>query len=131
MKHAKNLKVGALVEVPDYCFAPNRRGWNGWTFRAGIIRAIGKSKRDGATIYKVERCTWGYGDPRYKTNKKTITKWFRPECIFEKGYEHAHYLMEHPREYWENGCYDCDTEFMIDNGFLNYDPERYTKDTEA
>ena len=121
MRHAKNLKIGSLVQVPDYCFAPFRSGWNGWIFRAGIIRAIGKSKKDGATIYQVERCTKNYG---YHGDKTTYTAWFRKEAIFEKGYEHAKMLMEHPREYWCNGCYDEDTEFMIDNGFLTY-PEAF------
>ena len=127
MNHAKNLKVGRLVQVPDYCFAPNRRGWNGWLFRAGIIRAIGKSKRDGATIYQVERCVQGYGNPRYKNPKATVTAWFRKDAIFEKDFFHAEYLTAHPRSYWSDGCYDEDTEFMIDNGFVA-DPEwRETK----
>lgn len=130
MRHAKNLKIGSLVQVPDYCFAPMRSGWNGWLFRAGVIRKIGKSKRDGATVYQVERCIRGYGDPRVKDNRRTITAWFRKDAIFEKGYEHSKMLMEHPREYWCNGCYDEDTEFMIDQGFLTYDPEAYAKETE-
>ena len=128
MKHAKKLTVGSLVEVPDYCFAPYRSGWNGWIFRAGIIRALGRSKRDGSPTYKVEYCRRGYG---YKGDKTTITKWFRQDALFEKDYTHAKFLMEHPREYWCNGCYDEDTEFMIDNGFLTYDPESYAKEEEA
>lgn len=123
MNHAKNLKVGSLIQVPDYCFAPNRRGWNGWLFRAGIIRAIGKSKRDGATIYQVERCVQGYGNPMSKNPKATVTAWFRKDAIFEKDFFHAEYLTAHPRSHWCNGCYDEDTEFMIDNGFVA-DPEK-------
>jgi len=118
MKHAQNIKVGSLVQVPDYCFAPNRRGWNGWIFRAGIVLAIGKSKRDGATLYKVERCIRGYGDSRYPNPKATITAWFRKDAIFEKDFTHANYVMQHPRSYWCQGCYDEDTEFMIDHGFI-------------
>lgn len=126
MKHAKNLKIGSLVQVPDYCFAPMRHGWNGWIFRAGVIRKIGKSK-DGTIVYQVERCTKNYG---YKGDKTTHTSWFRKDAIFEKSFAHAEMVMQHPREYWNNGCYDEDTEFMIDQGFLTYDPEAYANSNE-
>lgn len=129
MRHAKNLKVGSLVQVPDYCFAPMRRGWNGWIFRAGVIRKIGKSKKDGTTVYQVERCIRGYGDPRYPENRsRTYTAWFRKDAIFEISLTHAEMVMKHPREYWCQGCYDEDTEFMIDQGFLTYDPEAYVNE---
>lgn len=42
MKKA-NLTVGAFVEVPFYCFAPERRGWNGWLFALGQIVKVGKT----------------------------------------------------------------------------------------
>ena len=34
MNQAKNIKVGDVVQFPCICFAPLRRGWNGWIFRA-------------------------------------------------------------------------------------------------
>ena len=36
MNQAKNIKVGDVVQFPCICFAPLRRGWNGWIFRAAI-----------------------------------------------------------------------------------------------
>lgn len=39
MNQAKNIKVGDVVQFPCICFAPLRRGWNGWIFRAAIIRS--------------------------------------------------------------------------------------------
>ena len=115
MKKAKDLTIGAVVDVPDYCFAPTRYGWNGWIFRAGIIRQIGKTKKSGRTMYQVERCVLGYGQ-----TKKTFTKWFYPEELFEFSYKHSQMLMEHPREYWQHGTYDDNTEFLIDQGIIKY-----------
>ena len=115
MKKAKNLTIGAAVSVPDYCFAPLRHGWNGWIFRAGIIRKIGRSQKTGRIMYQVERCVFGYAQ-----SKKTVTKWFYPESIMEFSFVHSNMLMEHPREYWDHGTYDDDTEFLIDNGIIEY-----------
>ena len=36
MKKAE-WKVGELVQVPYYCFAPHRYGWNGYLFADGEI----------------------------------------------------------------------------------------------
>ena len=40
MKKARNLKVGDVVQFPEYEFAPYRTGWNGWLFRAAIIEKL-------------------------------------------------------------------------------------------
>lgn len=44
MKKAKNVKVGSIVKVPYYQFAPMRSGWNGWLFTLGEVIQVGKSK---------------------------------------------------------------------------------------
>ena len=44
MKKVRNLKIGVFVQVPTYCFAPDRSGWNGWSFDIGQIVKIGKTK---------------------------------------------------------------------------------------
>lgn len=116
MKKAKNLTVGTVVSVPDYCFAPLRHGWNGWIFRAGIIRSVKISKKTGKTIYQVERCVRGYD---HLNRKPTFTKWFYAENIFEFSMTHTNMLMEYSREYW-GGSYDEGTEFLIDNGKIEY-----------
>lgn len=113
MKKARNVKVGSIVEVPFKEFAPYRSGWNGWLFRQGIVREIVNSQKYGR-CYKVEF-------PSYynHTNcKRTITKVFIADHVFATDLKHSEYQMEHPRSYWCNGCYDDNTEFMIDNGIL-------------
>jgi len=49
MKLAKNIKVGLIVEVPYYCFAPMRSGWNGWLFTLGEVIKIGKTSQGNDT----------------------------------------------------------------------------------
>jgi len=44
MKKVRSLNVGAFVQIPTYCFAPNRSGWNGWSFDIGQIVKVGKTK---------------------------------------------------------------------------------------
>lgn len=65
------LTVGSFVEVPVYCFAPERRGWNGWQFAIGQIVKVGKTK-SGKTAAVVE-CYWN-GE---------VTKTFTADRIFD------------------------------------------------
>lgn len=62
MKIAKNLKVGDLVEIPIYEFAPLRSGWNGWIFRVGVVEKlyISKSGKKCATVRYCSRCAGRY-----------------------------------------------------------------------
>lgn len=44
MRNAENVKVGDVVQFPCICFAPLRKGWNGWIFRAPIVERLYTSK---------------------------------------------------------------------------------------
>lgn len=44
MKKVCKMEIGAFVQVPTYCFAPHRSGWNGWSFDIGQIVKVGKTK---------------------------------------------------------------------------------------
>lgn len=126
MKKAKDLSIGAVVQVPVYEFAPFRHGWNGWLFSAGIIKAHGTHKRTGQPMVKVEYPVRGYRQKRYYLNgteapmrADTIEKWFALSAVFEFSDYNCKYNLEHPREYWCTGAYSEDTEFLIDKGILS------------
>ena len=75
MRRAK-WEVGAQVQVPYYCFAPYRSGWNGWLFAEGVVveRRVGVGKNDGKRYSVVE----------YTANGKTQRKQYRVENVFER-----------------------------------------------
>ena len=68
--------VGEQVQVPYYCFAPYRHGWNGWLFANGVIveRRIGVGKNEGKKYAVVE----------YSVNGKTERHQFRMENVFAR-----------------------------------------------
>ena len=124
-KLAGELKVGQVVQIPKRQFAPLRRGWNGWLFSVGIVREFGTSKRTGKQTVKVEipvdnyAQKWiGLRDEPHEGERKTVEMWLYREHIFEPNFAHSKMLLEHPREYWKDGCYDAETEFLIDKGIL-------------
>ena len=53
MKKVRKLEIGQFVQVPTYCFAPHRSGWNGWSFDIGQIVKVGKTN-DGVQAAVVE-----------------------------------------------------------------------------
>ena len=54
MKKA-NIRVGEIVKVPTYQFAPYRSGWNGWLFEVGRILRV-YTGQTGKTCVEVEVC---------------------------------------------------------------------------
>ena len=56
MKQVINPKVGQLIQIPVYQFAPLRSGWNGWIFRVGVIDKLYISK-SGEKCAKVRFCS--------------------------------------------------------------------------
>jgi hypothetical protein len=121
MKIVKNIKIGQVVEVPTYCFAPYRSGWNGWLFTRGIVKGFGTSKKDGRQMVKVEFPTNGYAQA-YRTRnggfkigeRTTIEKWFITSAIFETDIV----LPEYPRDRYETPSYNNEIEFLIDKGII-------------
>ena len=125
MKKVKNAKIGQVVQVPTYEFAPFRKGFNGWLFNVGIIKAFGTSKKSGLPIIKVEYPARGYAQ-RWQNirgeecfgERNTIEKWFLETAVFETDLTFQKNQIEHPREYYTQGCYCEDVEFLIDKGVL-------------
>lgn len=55
MKKAK-LTPGEFVEIPYYCFAPGRHGWNGYLFaKAQVIKVAGVNKF-GKNVLTLDVC---------------------------------------------------------------------------
>lgn len=54
MKKA-NIRVGEIVKVPTYQFAPYRSGWAGWLFEVGRILRV-YTGQTGKTCVEVEVC---------------------------------------------------------------------------
>ncbi len=118
-------RIGLVVQIPVSEYAPFRHGWNGWLFQAGIVKALGRSNKTGKSMVQVEYPTRNYGakfkdfrDVEHESPRTTLTKWFNADCVFENDMFHSKKLIENPREYYCNGCYDADTEFLIDKGIL-------------
>lgn len=126
MRKAK-MKVGEIVQVPVYEFAPLRSGWNGWLFQAGIITRVLKGKESGKMYAEVEYPSRNYaqrlrnirGEDAGLAERKVLKKVFRAEAIFQFDVSSCKRSMEEcPREKYFNGCYDADTEFLIDKGII-------------
>ena len=75
MKKAE-WKVGELVQVPYYCFAPHRYGWNGYLFADGEIvqRRIGVGKNEGVQ----------YAVVKYVVNGKEETHTYKMDRVFKR-----------------------------------------------
>jgi hypothetical protein len=121
MKIAKNVKLGQVVEVPTYCFAPMRSGWNGWLFTRGIVTGFGTSQKTGKPMIKVEYPDRGYARAYRKRDgsfgigeRTTTTKWFITSAVFETDIR----LPEYPRDRYETPSYNEEIEFLIDKGII-------------
>jgi hypothetical protein len=124
MRKVKNIKIDQLVQVPTYCFAPNRSGWNGWLFTKGIVKAFGTSKT-GNPLVKVEFPDRGYARAYRKRaggfgidERTTIEKWFITSAVFETDLDHQNWITQFPRDHFETPSYDHETEFLIDKGLV-------------
>lgn len=115
MKKVRNAKINQIVEVPVHCFAPYRSGWNGWSFRKGIIIGTGTHKQTGKKMYKVEYPCRGYN---HTDRKEILVKWFSENAVFQTDLEHSKWQMQYSRNEIEDGSYDEDTEFFIDKGII-------------
>lgn len=126
MRKAK-LKVGEIVQVPVYEFAPFRSGWNGWLFQSGIITRVFKGAKTGRMCAEVEYPSRSYaqrlrnmrGEDAGLGERKVLKKAFYADAVFQFDIAHCkREKEEHPREKYFNGCYDADTEFLIDKGII-------------
>ena len=73
MKKAE-WKIGELVQVPYYCFAPHRKGWNGYLFANGVIVERHRRVKDNAPIAVVEYRLEGKAPERHKYTMDKVFK---------------------------------------------------------
>jgi len=126
-KKKAKLVVGELVEFPTVCYAPFRSGWNGWLFSVAIIKSIVQSK-DGRKVVEVEYPSSAYGQQLTNMrgevvgygDHKSLTKNVYADCVFsyDKVELHQRKVNEYRRDELCKNCYDVDTEFLIDRGYI-------------
>lgn len=120
MKQIKNPKVGQLVQVPVYEFAPLRSGWNGWIFRVGMVDSIYISKT-GKKCAKVRFCSATAGRYQLLPCKEHISNFLISNVFEWGGLEQVQRNYSKFKQYEINGdqvCWDQDTAFLVQNGFI-------------
>lgn len=119
MKKAKNVKIGDIVSFPEYEFAPYRKGWNGWIFRAAIVNKIYVSK-SGVKCANITYCTRCAGRYQLLPNVERDIN-VRCDRLFEFNVEFAANNYKMFKEYEENGeqvCWDQDTALLVNHGII-------------
>lgn len=77
MRKAKSVDVGMFVAVPDMICFPGRL--DPYEYENGIVRRLGKNKA-GRPLAEVT--VWRH------LSKKTYTKWFLAETLYQVSYYH-------------------------------------------
>lgn len=119
MKNAKNIKVGDVVQFPCICFAPLRRGWNGWIFRAAIVERLYTSKK-GIPCAVVRYCSRVAG--RYQLLpcvEATVNVALKN--LFEYNLEFHRKRYEEFKAFEDSGepvCWDNDTALFVSHGIF-------------
>ena len=121
MKKVNAPKVGQLVKVPVYEFAPMRSGWNGWIFRVGIIEKLYISKA-GNKCARVRYCS-GLAGRNQVTDCHEYSKGWLVSNVFqyEGNLANEQKSYDEYKACEENGevvCWDEDTAFLLKNGFI-------------
>lgn len=119
MKQAKNIKVGSVIQFPLRQFAPLRRGWNGWIFRAGIVEKLYISK-SGLKCATVRYCSRLAG--RYQLLPDTeATINLKREHLFDYDVDWAQKSYTEFRNIEKTGelvCWDEDTALLLNHGII-------------
>lgn len=121
MRKVTRPKVGQLVRVPTTCFAPQRRGWDGWIFRVGVIEDLYTGKT-GRPCAKVRYCNGIAG--RYQMLPcKQYSKCLVLDNVFQwDGLAAAQRSYDEYKAYEDAGeqvCWDEDTAFLLANGYIH------------
>lgn len=120
MRKAKKIRVGSVIQFPHYQFAPMRRGWNGWIFRAGIVEKIYTSK-SGRKCAVVRYCTRIAARYQMLPNVEA-TKSICLEHMFEYDIKHAQKEYERLRNFEKGGeevCWSEDTALLVNHGLID------------
>ena len=119
MKNAKNIKVGDIVQFPCICFAPLRRGWNGWIFRAAIVERLYTSKK-GIPCAVVRYCSRTAG--RYQLLPCVeVTERVAVKNLFEYNLEFHRKRYDEFKAFEDSGepvCWDNDTALFVNHGIF-------------
>lgn len=124
MRKARNVKVGSVVEIPFYQFAPNRRGWNGWIFRLGIVEKIFIGAKTGRMCAKVKYIPHNPGryemfPVTYATKVVFLDNCFDPADTIKFQTDGMDRLEEVEKN-GEKVCWAEDTALLIEAGVINY-----------
>ena len=119
-KKVRNPKVGDLVQVPVYEFAPFRTGWNGWIFRVGVIERIYVGRKSGRKIARVRYASKLHD--RYGLECDEHSKDFYIDNVFL--YDHIAIDLKNyvelleAQNQGERVCWSEDTAFLVKNGYF-------------
>lgn len=119
MKRMKNVKVGDVVQFPEYQFAPFRKGWNGWIFRVAIVNKLYISK-SGVECANITYCTKCAGRYQLLPNTERTVN-VRRDCLFDFNLEHEAMCYREFKEHEDNGeqvCWSQDTALLVNHGLI-------------
>jgi len=119
LKVAKNVKIGDVIQFPHHQFAPLRRGWNGWIFRAGIVEKLYISK-SGKKCATVRYCTGCAGRYQLLPNKETTIN-LKREHLFEYNLEWEAKCIREFFEVEKNGervCWSEDAALLVNHNLI-------------
>lgn len=120
MKKATGLKVGQVIEFPYDQFDSRRSGWNGWTFRAGIVEKIYKNK-NGEKCATIRYCKQTAGRYQLLPNVEDTVN-MKAKYLFEYNLDFHVEQAKAFLEYEKNGeqvCWDEDTALLVNHGFVD------------
>lgn len=119
MKKCKHPKIGDVIQFPYKRFAPYRCGWNGWTFRAGIIEDL-VTGSDGSPCAVVRWCK-RLCDPHKPAPIVEAFNCIKRDCLFEYSLDTARRSYEILKQAELAGqlvTWGEDTALLVNNGII-------------
>ena len=115
MRKAK-LTVGEFVEIPYYCFAPHRRGWDGWIFEnAQVIKILGKNKY-GQRVALLEVCDHNGTHGEHYEKSVCETKIFEKHDLVSWAQS---VVDDAPASEFSHGRYYTEVYWLADKGLVH------------
>ena len=109
------LTPGEIVEIPYYCFAPMRSGWNGWLFTpAQVIKVLGKNKY-GRRVALLDVC-----DPNGKHGESYEKNVCEDRIFAYPGLvaNTQRFVLAHSESEMCKGRYSTETYWLADKGLV-------------
>lgn len=119
MKLKKKVKVGDVIQFPHHRFSEQRKGWNGWIFRAGIVEQLYEDKhgRKCAVVSYCSRIAGRYQLLPCEIKQRRVLV----STLFEFNVEWADRTYREYKAYedaGENVCWSEDTALLLDRGII-------------